>query len=204
VMRDKWRLLIAGGCLGSGVGVIGASIFDPEVGFPAWVDLTGAVVGFGLGVLTSGVVALLRHAMWSSRGRHQREDALEEELRPRVWAREGKMLDDNTALVRRLFDEVLSAENLAAADEIMANEYIEHAVGAVRKRRTRPGVHGPSHARGTVEWLRAQSPDLETTIECAVTHGPAAEHDSWQRVNGRYWARTSDPQLVELVLSQLS
>jgi hypothetical protein len=23
-------------------------------------------------------------------------------------------------------------------------------------------------------------------------------------VNGRYWARTSDPQLVELVLSQLS
>jgi hypothetical protein len=25
-----------------------------------------------------------------------------------------------------------------------------------------------------------------------------------QSANGRYWARTSDPQLVELVLSQLS
>jgi hypothetical protein len=66
-MRDKWTLLIAGGCLGSVVGVIGASVSDPEVGFPAWVDLTGVVVGFGLGVLTTGLVALLRHAMWSSR-----------------------------------------------------------------------------------------------------------------------------------------
>ena len=28
-------------------------------------------------------------------------------------------------------------------------------------------------------------------------------HGQWY-VNGRYWARTSDPQLVELVLSQLS
>src|SRR5258708_40348053 len=52
-MRDKWTLLIAGGCIGSVVGVIGASISDPEVGFPAWVDLTGVVVGFGLGVLTT-------------------------------------------------------------------------------------------------------------------------------------------------------
>jgi hypothetical protein len=35
-MRDEWTLLIAGGCLGSVGGVIGASISDPEVGFPAW------------------------------------------------------------------------------------------------------------------------------------------------------------------------
>ena len=84
VMRDKWTLLIAGGCLGSVVGVIGASISDPEVGFPAWVDLTGVVVGFGLGVLTTGLVALLRHAMWSSRRKHQRKDVHEEELRPCV------------------------------------------------------------------------------------------------------------------------
>ena len=61
-MRDKWTLLIAGGCLGGVVGVVGASISDPEVGFPAWVDLTGVLVGFGLGVLSTGVVALLRRA----------------------------------------------------------------------------------------------------------------------------------------------
>ena len=43
-------------------------------------------------------------------------------------SKDEKMLDDNKALVRRLFDEVFSAENLAAADEIMAKDYIEHAV----------------------------------------------------------------------------
>jgi len=58
-MRNKWTLLIGGGCLGSVVGVIGASISDPEVGFPAWVDLTGVVGGFGLGVLTTELVVLL-------------------------------------------------------------------------------------------------------------------------------------------------
>jgi hypothetical protein len=83
-MRDKWTLLIAGGCLGGVVGVIGASISDPEVGFPAWVDLTGVLVGFGLGVLTTGLVVLLRHAMWSSRRKHQRKDVHEEDLRPYV------------------------------------------------------------------------------------------------------------------------
>jgi hypothetical protein len=31
---------MVGGVLGSAVGVIGATISDPEVGFPAWVDLT--------------------------------------------------------------------------------------------------------------------------------------------------------------------
>ena len=61
-MRSNWTLLIVGGCVGSVVGVIGASIADPEVGFPAWVDLTGVVCGFGLGVLTTGLVVLLRRA----------------------------------------------------------------------------------------------------------------------------------------------
>ena len=83
-MRDRWTLLITGGCLGSVVGVIGASISDPEVGFPAWVDLTGIVVGFGLGVLTTGLVVLLRRAMRSSRRTHRRKNVHEEELRPPV------------------------------------------------------------------------------------------------------------------------
>ena len=72
-MRNKWALLIGGGCLGSVVGVIGASISDPEMGFPAWVDLTGVVCGFGLGVLTTGLVVLLRHATWSSRRKQHRK-----------------------------------------------------------------------------------------------------------------------------------
>ena len=52
--------LLIGGLLGSAAGVVGATISDPEVGFPAWVDLTGVVVGFGLGVLASGSALLFR------------------------------------------------------------------------------------------------------------------------------------------------
>lgn len=51
---------MVGGVLGSAVGVIGATISDPEVGFPAWVDLTGVVAGFALGVLATGLALLLR------------------------------------------------------------------------------------------------------------------------------------------------
>ena len=49
-------------------------------------------------------------------------------------SKEEKMSDDNKALVRRLFDEVFSPENLAAADEIMAKDYIEHAVAPSSER----------------------------------------------------------------------
>jgi hypothetical protein len=59
--------LVVGGCLGSVVGVIGASVTDPEVGFPAWVDLTGVVAGFALGVLVAGLVVLVGHATRSWR-----------------------------------------------------------------------------------------------------------------------------------------
>ena len=77
-------------------------------------------------------------------------------------------------LVRRLFDEVFTTHNLAAADEIMAEEYVEHAIAPFG--REEPGrVHGPSHAREVVEWLRAQFPDLEMEIESLVAAGPTAE-----------------------------
>jgi len=58
-MRSNRALLVIGGFLGSVVGVIGASISDPEVGFPAWVDLTGVLAGFGVGVLATGLFATL-------------------------------------------------------------------------------------------------------------------------------------------------
>lgn len=64
-MRPTWTLLVVGGLLGSVAGVIGATISDPEVGFPAWVDLTGVLAGFGLGVLVAGLFAAAR-ASWRS------------------------------------------------------------------------------------------------------------------------------------------
>jgi hypothetical protein len=54
-----WAVLTIGGLLGSAAGIIGATISDPEVGFPAWVDLTGLVAGFGLGLLTTGLALAL-------------------------------------------------------------------------------------------------------------------------------------------------
>jgi len=72
------RALLVGGCLGSATGVIGASISDPEVGFPAWVDLTGVVAGFGLGVLAAGLV-LLGRATWSWRREEHRHEKSSEE-----------------------------------------------------------------------------------------------------------------------------
>jgi len=77
------------------------------------------------------------------------------------------MGQDGRVLVRRLFEEVFTSENLAAADEIVAEEYIEHAVAPFG--REEPGrVHGPTHAREVVAWLTAQFPDLEMTIETLI------------------------------------
>jgi predicted ester cyclase len=77
------------------------------------------------------------------------------------------MSQDNKALVRRLFDEVFSTTNLGASDDIVAEEFVEHAKEPFG--RDEPGpVQGPSHAREAVAWLRAQFPDLEMTIESIV------------------------------------
>ena len=72
------------------------------------------------------------------------------------------MTQHNKALVLRLFDEVFTNRNPDAADEIMAEEYLEHAVEPFG--REEPGlVHGPSHARQVVLWLQAQFTELLTT-----------------------------------------
>ncbi len=80
------------------------------------------------------------------------------------------MSQDNKAPVMRLFDEVFTTRDLDAADTVMAEEYIEHAIEPFGSEA--PGlVHGPSHARQVVAWLRAQFPDLEMAIESVVAEG---------------------------------
>jgi hypothetical protein len=54
----------------------------------------------------------------------------------------------------RLFNEVFTTRNLRAADDIMAEEYLEHAVEPFVGEEPGP-VQGPSHAREVVAWLRA-------------------------------------------------
>jgi predicted ester cyclase len=80
------------------------------------------------------------------------------------------MLEANKQLVRRHFEELFNRQRLDVADELMAEEYLEHAVAPFGQ--AEPGkVHGPTHLRQTTQWLLAQFPDLRMTIEAIVAEG---------------------------------
>ena len=80
------------------------------------------------------------------------------------------MSDANKALVRRHFEEIWNRKDLAAADELMAQDYLEHAVAPFGQ--AEPGrVNGPAAMRQTVQWLLAQFPDLHMRIEALVAEG---------------------------------
>jgi predicted ester cyclase len=80
------------------------------------------------------------------------------------------MSADGRALVNRLFDEVFNQRHYEVANQIVAESYVEHAVAPFG--REAPGqVHGPTHAREVVEWLRTQFSDMRMTIEEIVAEG---------------------------------
>jgi predicted ester cyclase len=80
------------------------------------------------------------------------------------------MSDANKALVRRHFEEIWNHKDLAAADELMAQDYLEHAVAPFGQ--AEPGrVNGPAAMLETAQWLLAQFPDLQMTIEAMVAEG---------------------------------
>jgi hypothetical protein len=75
--------------------------------------------------------------------------------------------EDNKELVRRHFEEIFNRENFAVCDEMMAEEYFEHAPAPFSE--SAPGrVNGPRAMRRSAEWLLAQFPDLHMTIEAMV------------------------------------
>jgi len=80
------------------------------------------------------------------------------------------MSDANKILAQRFFEEILSQHNYAACSEIMAEQYIEHAVAPFGQ--SEPGnVQGPQHARSAAEWLHAQFPDMRMKVEMAIAEG---------------------------------
>ena len=76
------------------------------------------------------------------------------------------MTEAKKELVRRHFEEIFNRQNLDVCDEIMADDYVEHAVAPL-------GEATPGRMRATAEWLLAQFPDLHMTIEAVV-----AENDT--------------------------
>ena len=80
------------------------------------------------------------------------------------------MSEANKELVRRHFEQIWNNKDLAAADELLAQDYLEHAIAPFGQ--AEPGrVDGPSPMRQTAQWLLAQFPDLHMTIEAIVAEG---------------------------------
>ena len=72
--------------------------------------------------------------------------------------------------MERYFDDLFNRRDLTSVTEIVARDYVEHAVAPFG--RTEPGrVNGPDTMRQTVEWLVDQYPDLTMTIEAIITEG---------------------------------
>jgi predicted ester cyclase len=83
---------------------------------------------------------------------------------------EGAMSAANKELVRRHFEELFNRKNLAVAEELLAEDYLEHAVAPFGQ--AEPGlVNGPAAMRQTAQWLLAQFPDLHMRIEAVVAEG---------------------------------
>ena len=80
------------------------------------------------------------------------------------------MSEVNKELVRRHFEDIWNRKDLAVADELMAQDYLEHALAPFGQ--AEPGrVNGPAAMRQTAEWLLAQFPDLHMTVEPMVAEG---------------------------------
>jgi len=80
------------------------------------------------------------------------------------------MSEANKQLVRRHFEELFNRQHLDVAEELVGDEYLEHALAPFGQ--AEPGkVHGPTHLRQTTQWLLAQFPDLHMTIEAIVAEG---------------------------------
>ncbi|MFF9564739.1 ester cyclase [Leifsonia sp. NPDC014704] len=76
-------------------------------------------------------------------------------------------LTEAKGLVRRHFQEIWNDRRLDACDELMADDFFEHAPAPFSQ--TPPGrVHGPSAMRGTVAWLTGQFPDLRMDVEALI------------------------------------
>ncbi len=134
------------------------------------------------------------------------------------WAGEGKgeaVSEANKELVRRHFEEIFNRKNLDVCDEIMAEDFLEHAAAPFAQ--SAPGrVNGPQAMRGSAEWLLAQFPDLRMTVEALVAEGDTvavrilsegtnlgalndAVPPTGKRFSARqsHWFRVEDGKLVE-------
>ena len=70
---------------------------------------------------------------------------------------------ENTALVRRLIDELINGGDLAVADELFAADFVYRAPGME--------VRGPDGMRQVFAMLRGAFPDWHETVEDLIAEG---------------------------------
>ncbi|MBK5288356.1 MAG: ester cyclase [Acidimicrobiia bacterium] len=87
-------------------------------------------------------------------------------------------MDENKELVRRLFDSVFNDRDLDLCDDIVATDYVEHAIAPFGGEE--PGdVIGPEHMRNVVTWLVDQYPDMTMRIDSIVSEGDTVAARVW-------------------------
>jgi steroid delta-isomerase-like uncharacterized protein len=74
--------------------------------------------------------------------------------------------EDNKALVRRFFEEFWDQKNLAAADELLASNHVDHTPGSPPEL-----PHGPEGFKQFGSVYFTAFPDLHLTIEDMVAEG---------------------------------
>jgi steroid delta-isomerase-like uncharacterized protein len=75
------------------------------------------------------------------------------------------MLEQNKALVRRLMEEVWNRGSLAAADELVAGDYVGHSSPAGSE------THGTPGYKRFFAGLRRAFPDFRVTVEDQIAEG---------------------------------
>ena len=73
--------------------------------------------------------------------------------------------EDNKATVRRFIEEVFNKKNLAAIDELIAPNHIDHAAGAAGS------PAGPEGSRQLIGMMLTAFPDLHYTVEDMIAEG---------------------------------
>jgi steroid delta-isomerase-like uncharacterized protein len=71
---------------------------------------------------------------------------------------------DNQALVRRFLEEVINQGKLAVIDEVVASDYVGHAMGS-------PEVKGSEGLKQRLTMLRTAFPDVHITVDDMVAAG---------------------------------
>ncbi len=73
--------------------------------------------------------------------------------------------EDNKALARRMYNEVINGGNLDLIDELVAEDFIEHE--------EQPGLPttGPAAPRAFFEMFKAGFPDMQMTVDELIAEG---------------------------------